>query len=75
MNRSSNRTQRLQAEPAYESAHLIARDLVTRIEELLQDQPAPGTEDVRIHWGHVGDMMHVNAQLAEVVRFLAGGEN
>ena len=36
--------QRLQAEAAYENAHLVAQDLVGRIRELLEDLPAPSDE-------------------------------
>jgi hypothetical protein len=61
---------KLNAEAAYENAHLVAQDLLERIGELLQDQPAPGNDDHPIHWGHVGDMSHVNDLLSQVVRFL-----
>ena len=58
------------AEPAYENAHLVARDLLDRIGELLADLPAPGRDDHPIDWGHVGDLAHVNALLAQAVAFL-----
>ncbi len=58
------------AEDAYVAAHLLARDLVERIGDLLQDLPAPGDDDHPIHWGHVGDVNHVNALLLEVAAFL-----
>ena len=61
---------RLLAEPAYENAHLVARDLLERIGELLQDMPAPGCDEFPIHWGHVGDISHVNELLSQVVGFL-----
>lgn len=61
---------RLNAEAAYENAHLVARDLLERIGELLQDMPAPGNDEHPIHWGHVGDINHVNAMLLEVITFL-----
>lgn len=60
---------KLLAEPAYENAHLVARDLAERIGELLDDRPAPGT-DQPIDWGHVGDLAHVNGLLAQAVAFL-----
>lgn len=60
---------RLQAEPAYENAHIVAQDLVERIKELLFDLPAPGT-DVRINWAHVGTVNYINQQLSEVVAHL-----
>lgn len=61
------------AEDAYITAHQTARELVERIGELLQDMPAPGDDDRPIHWGHVGDINHVNEKLLEVVVFLARG--
>ena len=61
---------KLNAEAAYENAHLVAQDLVARIGELLFDMPAPGNDDHPIHWGHVGDINHVNTLLLEVVTFL-----
>ena len=64
------RKPKLNAEAAYENAHLIARDLLDRIGELLQDMPAPGNDDHPIHWGHVGDIQHVNALLLDAVAFL-----
>ncbi|MEZ6097155.1 MAG: hypothetical protein R3C03_23520 [Pirellulaceae bacterium] len=62
----------LKAEAAYENAHLVAQDLVERIKELLTDMPAPGNDEHPIHWGHVGDITHVNAQLSDLVAFLDG---
>ncbi len=62
----------LKAEAAYENAHLVAQDLVERIRELLTDMPAPGNDEHPIHWGHVGDITHVNAQLSDLVAFLDG---
>ncbi|MCZ2340760.1 MAG: hypothetical protein LC104_03060 [Bacteroidales bacterium] len=66
----SKRKPSLNAEAAYENAHLVAQDLLERIGELLQDQPAPGNDDHPIHWGHVGNLAHVNDLLAQVVTFL-----
>lgn len=63
---------RLQAEPAYENAHLVARDLLDRIGELLTDMPAPGDAENKIDWGHVGSISHVNELLSQVVCFLTG---
>lgn len=61
------------AEDAYITAHQMARDLVERIGELLQDMPAPGNDAHPIHWGHVGDINHVNEKLLEVMTFLDRG--
>ncbi|MEX2168073.1 MAG: hypothetical protein WD851_02080 [Pirellulales bacterium] len=66
---------RLQAEPAYENAHLIARDQLKRIEELLFDLPAPGNDEYPINWAHVGTLSAVNSQLSDIVRFLESGNH
>jgi hypothetical protein len=58
------------AESAYTAAHGEARDLLTRIEELLCELPAPGSEDRPIDWSTVGCVYEVNRQLGEVVSFL-----
>ena len=62
----------LKAEAAYENAHLDAQDQIERIKELLFDMPAPGNEEHPIHWGHVGDISHINAQLSDLIAFLDG---
>ena len=64
----------LQADAAYENAHLVARDLLGRIGELLTDMPAPGDDQNPVNWGHVGSMSHVNELLSPVVCFLTGDE-
>ena len=64
---------RLEAQPAYESAHMVATDLLGHIAELLQDLPAPDGEVV-INWGHVGSLAEVNHRLASIVAFLEGTE-
>lgn len=69
-----NKKPRLEAEAAYENAHLVAQDLLECIRELLHDQPAPGNDKAPIHWGHVGDISHVNDLLSQVVCFLGGFE-
>jgi hypothetical protein len=66
------RKSKLDPIPAYETAHLVAQDLLQRVRELLQDQPAP--DSIPIHWGHVGQMCEVNQRLAAVVAFLDGTE-
>ncbi len=60
----------LKADAAYENAHLITRDLLGRIAELLTDMPVPDAEIGPINWGHVGTMNEVNRQLSEVIEFL-----
>lgn len=67
-------TNRLQAEAAYENAHLVAQDLVERVRELLTDMPAPGAEEHPINWAHVGSITEVNQRLSQVVAFLDGTE-
>jgi hypothetical protein len=71
MTARKNAKPKLKAEAAYENAHLVARDLLERIEELLFDMPPPGDDDYPIHWGHVGDVNEVNRQLSEVIAFLS----
>lgn len=70
MANAQNQKTQLQAEPTYEMGHGMARDLLERIGELLQDMPAPGNDDQPIHWGHVGDISHVNSLLVQAVHFL-----
>lgn len=64
----------LNAEAAYENAHLVAQDLVQRIDELLFDLPAPDNEEYPIRWDNVGTINEVNARLSAVIRFLDGTE-
>ena len=64
----------LNAEAAYENAHLVAQDLVERIKELLFDLPAPGMEEAPINWCHVGSINEVNNRLSQIVAFLDGTE-
>lgn len=61
---------KLNADAAYENGHLIARDLLERIGEMLQDMPAPDNEHRPINWSNVGDISHVNHLLSQVVEFL-----
>jgi len=64
----------LTAEAAYENAHLVAKDLVERINELLFDMPAPYEDDHKINWAHVGSLNEVNNRLSAIVAFLDGTE-
>ena len=54
----------LEPSPAYEHAHLIARDLITHIERQLDRMIRPESKDVR--WFHLRAMNLINAQLSEV---------
>jgi hypothetical protein len=67
MNANANQKPKLTADAAYESAHLVAQDLVERVRELLFDMAAPGNEEHPIHWGHVGVVNEINRRLSEVV--------
>ncbi len=62
----------LNAEAAYENAHLVAQDLVQRIGELLHDLPAPGNDEHPINWADVGSINEVNSRLSTIVAFLEG---
>ena len=74
MRERKNDKPKLTAEAAYENAHLVAQDLVQRIGELLFDLPAPGNDELPIHWGHVGDINEINNRLSAIVAFLEGTE-
>ena len=60
-------------ETAYEAAHEEARNLLARIEELLCDLPAPGSEDHPIDWATVGSVNEVNRLLEQITAFLGSG--
>jgi hypothetical protein len=60
----------LQADAAYENAHLVARDLLERIRELLSDMPAPGNDEHPIDWADVEDINEVNHRLWLVISYL-----
>jgi hypothetical protein len=70
MNARKKSKPKLHAEAAYENAHLVARDLLERIDELLHEMPAPGDDEHPVHWAHVGDVTEVNSRLASLVAFL-----
>ena len=70
MTARKNEKPKLEAEAAYENAHLVAQDQLDRIHELLFDLPAPGNDEHPIHWGHVGDINEVNRKLSEIIAFL-----
>ena len=62
---AKNAKPKINAEAAYENAHLVAQDLVTRIGELLFDLPAPGNG---------GDLSEINSRLSAVIAFMTGTE-
>jgi hypothetical protein len=74
MNVRQNRKPKLNAEAAYENAHLVAQDLVQRIGELLFDLPAPDNKERPINWTDVGSINEVNRRLSSVIAFLEGTE-
>ncbi len=74
MNARENQKPKLNAEAAYENAHIVAQDLVQRIGELLFDLPAPGNDEHPINWADVGSVNEVNNRLSSVVAFLEGTE-
>jgi len=74
MNAGENKKPKLNAEVAYENAHIVAQDLVQRIGELLFDLPAPGNDEHPINWADVGSVNEVNNRLSSVVAFLEGTE-
>jgi len=54
--------------PAYEHAHLIARDLIQHIERQLDRMIRPDSNDVR--WSHLRALNLINAQLSEVATLI-----
>jgi hypothetical protein len=59
------------AEEAYVRAHVRATELADAIYDRLQDILAPACGHA-IHWGHVGNLDHVNALLQQIADFLDG---
>jgi hypothetical protein len=55
----------MKLEDAYATAHAEALDLVESLSEHLYDLPAPDTDG--LHWGHVGDLERIVAQLLEIM--------
>jgi hypothetical protein len=70
--RNQNEKPKLEAEAAYENAHIVAQDQLERIRELLFDLPAPGDDEHPINWAHVGSVNEVNSKLSEIIAFLEG---
>ena len=58
------KTNRLEPGPAYESANVIARDLVQAIGERLQHSPPPG----QATWLDVAEMCDLAADLGDILR-------
>ena len=56
---------KLTAGPAYENAHLVSRDLLDRLRELLDEMPKP--DDRQLTWKSVNNMNRFNQQLSELI--------
>lgn len=54
----------LTAEDAYIIRHAEALELLARLQEKVENMPAP---DATIHWGHVGDVGHIVEKLEELL--------
>lgn len=59
--------------PAYESAHLIARDLLNDIRRQLEEAIRP--DDANVRWHHARAMNRVNAQLSDIADALDAFNN
>ena len=55
---------RIEPAPAYESAHLIARDLLADIRRQLEEAIRP--DDANVRWHHARAMNRINAQLSDI---------
>lgn len=56
----------LKAETAYIETYTRAMAALKAIEEMIHDKPAP-EGDVKIDWGHVGDMARIASQLEDIL--------
>ena len=65
INRSMNKAERPSIEDAYILAHARAAVLINEIKDIIQDMPAPET-DQRFNWGHVGSLGYICAQLENI---------
>ena len=68
-----NNAKRQRIEDAYTAAHAQAITLLEDLRRIVEDLPAPDGE-TPIHWGHVGDLNHVNELLTQARNFLSGRE-
>jgi hypothetical protein len=58
---------------AYQTARLVADNLLGRVDDLLQAMPAPpanSSDDHPIHWGRARDVTQANALLLQVIAHL-----
>jgi hypothetical protein len=66
-----NPAPKMTTEEACVRAHGQAIELVGAIYDRVQDMPAPACGHA-IHWGHVGELNHVNALLKQIADFFDG---
>lgn len=66
-----NDAKRQRIEDAYIAAHANSVTLLRELQQMVENLPAPNGE-TPIHWGHVGDLGHVNALLQQASNFLRG---
>jgi hypothetical protein len=70
MSGPSRRKPLIDADAAYENAHLVTQDLLERIRELLFDLPAPGNDERPVRWSQVSAVCEVAQRLAATVGLL-----
>lgn len=58
----------LNARDAYTNERMVSLQLIRRLGELVSALPDDDTHPR--HWGHVGDVAHVNELLSKAVEFL-----
>jgi hypothetical protein len=63
------------AHRAYIQAHCHAVAMLSSIEEMLHDLPAPDDEEQSINWEHVGTVNEVISRLRATVEFMEGREH
>ena len=66
--------QYINANSAYEHSHLVARDLMDKVSELLSDMLPPDNDVREINWEDVGTVNEVNSKLIELIEFLGGSK-
>jgi hypothetical protein len=54
----------------YAIGHAAALQLLTQLQEAVQDMPDP--ESINGNWGYAGNMSYINGQLNELLAFASG---
>jgi hypothetical protein len=54
------------ASEKYLEAYARVMKALQDVENMIHDNPAPDG-DIEIHWGHVGDMLRIAAQIEEIL--------